>query len=315
MTHRLYQILVAPVEEHWLQHCIIIPDGVLNYLSFGSLLSVLPLKEEVPGHWKYLEQKYVFSYNYSATLRSQMEQKEEGHNNRLLALAPTFEAEDTLFSPLYFNQPEIEAILDFYPGKNLSGFDATYTSWEAEAKRFEILHLATHAVVNERNPDLSFLAFSRDDQNRHALYLHELYGLDLPAEMITLSACKTNVGPFQTGEGIASLAKGCSYAGARTMVTSLWEVQDLATKKIMSNFYRYLAEGNRKDVAMTMAKRAYLKDAEGLLAHPFYWSAFVVIGSTDPIPPASRFSSESILIISLLVILVIGLILYISKKK
>ena len=110
--------------------------------------------------------------------------------------------------------------------------------------------------------------------------MRDLYNLQLNADMVVLSACETGIGELQKGEGIISLARGFTYAGAKSIITSLWSVEDECTKKIMISFYEYLDQGLAKDAALRQAKLDYINDEQTthVDAHPFYWSPFIGVG-------------------------------------
>ena len=130
--------------------------------------------------------------------------------------------------------------------------------------------------------------------------------------MAVLSACNTGYGKLIKGEGIMSLARAFSYAGCPSVVMSHWQVDDKSTSELMELFYKELSEGKAKDEALRLAKLEYLKHSNITTSHPFYWSSFVVIGSTNPITE-TRNNSWSIIVI--IVMLLLGISIYLLKKK
>jgi len=105
--------------------------------------------------------------------------------------------------------------------------------------------------------------------------------MDLPADLVVLSACETAVGKNRLGEGAMSLARAFKYAGAKSIVSSLWKVDDLATKEIMVKFYEHLAEGMGKADALAEAKRWYRRTYPN--EPPSKWAAFILIGDNEPV--------------------------------
>jgi len=106
----------------------------------------------------------------------------------------------------------------------------------------------------------------------------------LTTDLVTLSACQTGLGKLQKGEGMLSLAKGFSYAGAKSLVTTLWKINDQTTSELMQEFYKNLDDGMPKDKALREAKLAYLKTADDdLLTHPYFWSGFMISGDVAPL--------------------------------
>ncbi|MEZ4893968.1 MAG: CHAT domain-containing protein [Saprospiraceae bacterium] len=113
--------------------------------------------------------------------------------------------------------------------------------------------------------------------------LSDLYSMKLNADMIVLSACETGLGKVLQGEGAISLARAFAFAGAKSVVTTLWSVENTSTSKLMAEFYNALANGKEKDEAMKLAREEYLKNVPASWRHPFFWLGIIVIGDTSPI--------------------------------
>ena len=128
---------------------------------------------------------------------------------------------------------------------------------------------------------LSSLGFTEDGDSieNNFLQAYEISKMKLKADLVVLSACETGYGKFETGNGIASLARAFMYAGTSSLVVSLWQVSDFATARIMQNFYRHLSAGMNKDEALQQAKIDYMKAAKGVAGHPAFWSPFIQIGN------------------------------------
>ena len=146
---------------------------------------------------------------------------------------------------------------------------------------YRIVHFATHGLIDSRRPELSGLVLSMVDeagrpQNGY-LGLRDIYNLNLPVELVVLSACETGLGKETAGEGLVGLTRGFMYAGARRVVASLWKVDDIATAELMGRFYRALEQDG-------LAPAAALRQAQLEMAHhsdwsyPYYWGAFAVQG-------------------------------------
>jgi CHAT domain-containing protein len=116
----------------------------------------------------------------------------------------------------------------------------------------------------------------------------EIFDLKLNADMVVLSACQTAIGSLYRGEGIMSLARSFRYAGARTIVASLWNVDDAQTPTLMQFFYENLNHGATKAAALTLAKRQYLSITAHDKAHPFYWAGFMMIGDEGALKTVSN---------------------------
>ncbi|MDO8970542.1 MAG: CHAT domain-containing protein, partial [Saprospiraceae bacterium] len=113
------------------------------------------------------------------------------------------------------------------------------------------------------------------------LYARDLYTYTLNADMVVFSACKTGVGKLRRGEGIISMARAFSHAGAKSIVTTLWDVDDVASKDLLVDFYQQLQQGKTKDAALQQAKIDFLtknRGDGGAMMHPFFWAGFIAIG-------------------------------------
>ncbi|MEM9886847.1 MAG: CHAT domain-containing tetratricopeptide repeat protein [Bacteroidota bacterium] len=295
--HFFYENIFAPVEEkiQLPKHLRIIPDGVLGYLPFELFIKRKASSSSYFKQHHYLLKDYQISYAYSANLLEKPKTLSVKKGNRkLLAIAPSFQAipsqsstaTKTSLVPMKYNLTEANAIHQNIGGDLLTGQTATKARFLALATDYQILHFATHAKANDEIGDFSYLAFTtsdRQDTLSSLLYNRELYQLQLKADMVVLSACETGLGELKAGEGIISMARGFSYAGAKSIVTSLWEVNDVATKDLMVTFYEYLQTGSSKDEALRLAKLDYIQSKDHVGAHPFYWAAFIAIGDMEAI--------------------------------
>lgn len=198
----------------------------------------------------------------------------------LRAMGTDFVRGDGAIAPLPGTQLEADAIKSNFPDALIATGD---TAQEATAKeqggRFRYLHFATHGVFNDASPlDSSIvlaqpLAGAKEDG---FLTAREIFDLDLPAEMVVLSACNTARGDKRSGEGVVGLSWALFVAGAPTQVLSQWAVADQSTAQLMKSFYSNLKAGQAKGAALRAASLSLMKD--GKHAHPFYWAPFVLIG-------------------------------------
>ncbi|MEP0984561.1 CHAT domain-containing protein [Ekhidna sp.] len=283
----------------------IIPDGVLHYVPF----------ELLGDEQTYLLEKYDITY---ANFLREPAQKGES-NNRLLSFAPDFGIDqvnslDVVRSDLASIPgalEEIDAINNLFGGETMASAMATETSFKKNAKDFGIIHMATHAIVDDSNPELSRMVFniSGDTLNDGYLHAYEIYNLDLNAMLVTLSACNTGYGRIDRGEGVMSLSWAFAYAGVASTVVSLWPASDKSTPELMKYFYQNLKDGQAKDEALNNARKQYLATAEGKARHPFYWGGFVLIGDNNPI------EDTNLLVYLIPSILVIVLILTVYRRK
>ncbi len=293
-AYTLYNTLIAPVEKELSENVIIVPDGELSFIPFDALLTERVNQEINTRKLPYLLKKYTISYSYSATLLDQINAREpEGLNDKIIAFAPEFKSEDTYttiamrrngLGRLKYNIPEVETISDLIKTDIYKSDAATKINFVKNSKNYKIIHLSTHAKANDTYGDYSYIAFDNGNDSipevEDKLYVKELYNLDLNADMVVLSACETGVGEIKKGEGVISLARAFTYAGAQSTVTSLWNVNDAQTSKLMELFYINIKDGLPKDKALHNAKLTYIENEE--LTAPYFWAAFIPAGNMEP---------------------------------
>lgn len=286
----LYDRLLAPLGT-LPSRLIILPDGRLGYLPFDVLLTKEPSADTAPRQWPFLLRRHRVSYAWSASLL--LSAPKPRGRLRLLGVAPQFppvnpanstpQALRDALGPLAFNEEEVRATARHFPGTTLLGAEATEERFRALAPRYRLIHLASHARAYDEAPLLSRIAFTAqpgDTLNDGFLDVAELYALPLKADLVVLSACETGTGALRHGEGIYSLGRAFAYAGAHSLLTTLWRVDDAATATLMDGFYQYLYDGLPKDEALRRAQLDYLDQADPLHAHPFFWAGYALTGNT-----------------------------------
>ena len=278
---------------------IISPAYLSNIIPF-ELLLLSDKKENDSYHTlDYLLKKYAVQYVNSATLwlENKQQSAQNSHNGKILAYAPTYQkgvknelrtgatkAMRTNLSELTGTLKEIENLKSFYYGDYRAGVEANEALFRKDIEQpYTILHLATHGLWDEDNPDLSALALSEsaDTLEDNFLSAYELAQLQTRSQLVVLSACETAKGEQQNTDGVMSIARYLMYGGAPAVIATRWQVNDQATAFIMQNFYKYLYEGKTVKEAIKTAQLDYLSQAKGIAAHPFYWAAFTNIGNTD----------------------------------
>lgn len=277
----LRRILVDPIEKAgWLQganEIIIVPHGFLHYLPFATL--VRPTRA---GN-RFLIEDYIVSYlPMAGALATAPPAYPTG--DRLVALAPSG-------SKLQFTPGEVRAVAAAF-GRHASaivGPKATETWFKQIAGDYDIIHFATHGFFNRANPLFSGVQLEADAQNDGQLEVYEILQLHLRAQLVTLSACETALGSgyfseVPAGDEFVSLTRAFLSAGASAVIASLWEVNDSSTSGLMAIFYRNVLR-NSPSQSLAMAQRSILHGDSGH-RHPYYWSAFVLVGSGQALSPA-----------------------------
>jgi CHAT domain-containing protein len=164
-----------------------------------------------------------------------------------------------------------------------TGFEATREkATDARLAQYRVVHFATHGLLDEQQPDLSGVVLSLyDEQGRfHGegfLRLSDIYGMDLPVDLVVLSACRTGLGKKVRGEGLIGLTRGFMYAGARRVVASLWKVDDEATAELMKLFYENMFRREMTPSAALKAAQSSMSEHKRW-SNPYYWAGFILQG-------------------------------------
>lgn len=272
VSKQLYKLIIQPVwnKIKGMQNLIIIPDDELNNLPFEALTN---------EQGDYLLQKFSIQYQYStALLKDDVVRKNT--NETALAMAPFSNAGFGEFAKLNYSKKEIENI----KGDILLDSAATKKTFLATAQNYTTLHLATHTIINNTNPNQSLITFYPTPslaQNENNLYVQEIYNLNLiNTNLVILSACETGTGQLSKGEGLMSLARAFTYAGCPNIIASLWKADDKSTAWIIQRFYHYQQKGLSAANSLQKAKIDYLQssDIEKRFKTPNYWAHLVLTG-------------------------------------
>ncbi len=308
----LYEHLIKPIESELAdKHALeIIPDGVLNYLPFDALLQqrvnpqMLGLYENETDY-KYLARDYQISYCYSATLMDLMSNNKSHSQKELLVFhSEDFTAQAESISDVFSQYNLLQ------PFANVVNENADKELLRNQSKAYKYLHFSVHGVINNEQPSQSYLQLRPTADGDSLLYLKDIYSLSFPADMVITSACNAGVGPLTKGEGLLSLARGFAYSGAKSLITTLWEIKGGASNQLLKEFYNQLKGGATKDKALFLAKKANLNSTA--YAHPYYWAGFIPIGNMEAIQ--MPFLSLNKLFVAGLFLLV-GLAFLLFRKK
>ena len=291
----LYDDLLKASEPAWKSatRLVIVPDGPLWNLPFQAL-------ESAPD--RCLLQDHALSYAPSLTFLRQSAHPAASpgvphllaFGNPALAGASSSSADRAAaagalmggeFVALPEAEKQIAAIQALYPPGNCSayiGAQAHEDVFKREAPNFDILHLATHGVLNERNPFFSYLLMAQTDlapDEDGFLEAREFMALHLHARLAVLSACETGRGQITAGEGVIGLGWALLVAGCPAAVLSQWKVDSAATTPLMVELHRQLRDGVSPDEALRRASLGLASQAK--YSHPFYWAPFVVVGAGE----------------------------------
>ncbi|NET24581.1 CHAT domain-containing tetratricopeptide repeat protein [Okeania sp. SIO1I7] len=317
--NKLTKILLSPVANKLEnKRLLIVGDGILQTIPFAALplpqnlnktnyqplivnheivtlpsaSSIAILREQVKGRTPAPKKVAVFADPVFADndprFQTISQTNTETETNDLTRIALTRSLDDFLsssFNRLSGTRQEAEAILALVPDnlEQLSlDFDANrQTAINPNLGEYQIVHFATHGLLNETQPELSGLVLSLYNETGKEtpgfLQLNDIFNLEMPAELVVLSACETGVGEEIRGEGLVSLTRGFMYAGAKRVVVSLWSVEDNSTAELMENYYQKMLETDKNPVEAMRETQLEMLSSENWKA-PYYWAPFVVQG-------------------------------------
>ena len=285
---------------------IIVPHDVLHYLPFHALLSP-------QGH--YLIEAYPVYYLSSASL-IQFTKKKRSEKNDFSAQAQSAKViafgNPDLGDPgmdLKFAEEEAREVGSIYrKSKVLLRGEATEEKSKSLSPEQDIIHFATHAELDEKEPIATAILLARDEKEDGRLQVREIFGMDLKADLVVLSGCETGLGKLSTGDELVGLTRAFIYAGTPTVMASLWKVDDSSTAGLMGSFYKnlrtmpkveslrqaqlelirgearsdLLARRGIKSVMevgeVSSGKLLSLDSASISTAHPYFWAPFILVG-------------------------------------
>lgn len=218
--------------------------------------------------------------------------------------------------PLKYSKVEVEAISKIIPDlKVLESENIDKLNIKSILSNSDLVHFATHAKANFLNPNISYLALLPSGQNgSNQLFRKEISFLDIDCKLVVLSACETGTGVVNKSKGAMALDQSLLAAGAKCVLSTLWQVDDKSTSLILTRFYEELAKGKEKHHALQIAKLKYLESNPD--ANPYLWSSFKITGETNSIMfnKKSTWCKWMFFLIGILIIFIISY-KYFSKKK
>ncbi len=303
--YRLFEMLIQPLAEKLkaFDNLVIVPDGILNYLPFEVLLTdnITDPAGTSFSDLPYMALKHSVSYAQSASVLFYLSETDkiskpgQLYETDLVAFGDPYygEAEEAGYqgtdglSRLINSAEEVKGIAGLFPEGRSKVFIRN-SATEENFKTFNILsrchylHLATHGLMNDNNPELNSIVLAQDDDpvEDGLLQTSEIFNLKTNADLVVLSACQTGMGKMVRGEGVVGLTRAFMYAGAPSVMVSLWSVSDASTADLMKEFYRNIVvDDYTKSIALKKAKISMISSEQ--YAHPFYWAPFILVGNRN----------------------------------
>lgn len=335
LGYELFSKLVLPGLDKNIKNIIFIPDDILHFLPFETLIMHKEKKD-----WLIKDYKIAYASSISSLREIIQRKKSNGARPRMDILA----FGDPFFGPWEAGDNGNDIFQDFYSSSAFNFFRLKYSGFEIDKisslfnkrKRkvfrreeaseeqlikhsledYKIIHFATHSIIDDKIPARSSIVLSldKDPTEDGFLQMREIYNLKLNSDLVTLSSCQTGLGEFIKGEGIEGINRAFFYAGTSAVLMSLWAVNDQASYQLMERFYFHLRSSESIMNALYKAKLEMINS--NALSHPYYWAGFILSGKADEIVfPRSINKWLFSIIISLLVAGVILAFMKSFRKK
>jgi CHAT domain-containing protein len=265
MAQTLFDQLVRPgLGQRVPKELLIVPHDALHYLPFQALM---------PARDRYLIQEVPIYYYSSASLMQFTKEKQQSITPGALAVGNPDLDNPTL--NLRYAEREAREVQRLFPETTvLVRTEATKQRTRSHLSKHPLVHLATHAELDDQDPLGSALLFRPDGTDDGRLEVQEIFGLNLQASLVVLSACDTALGKLTRGDELTGLTRAFIYAGTPSVINTLWQVNDRASYELMREFYRHLKAGRDKAESLRRAQLATLQR----YPHPYYWAAYQLTG-------------------------------------
>lgn len=266
LAKKLYDSLVRPIAERIdAKKIVVVAHGPLHYLPFNAL-------HDGQG---YLIERYSLRMLPSASVLKYLRTQPVAKAGNILAFGNP-DLGDPRYDLAYAEAEAVAVAKKRAQSRVLLRKDANEAAFRQYGSGFRYLHFATHGEFNADAPLKSALLLAKDREHDGMLTVDKLYSLKLDADLVTLSACETGLGKIANGDDVVGLTRGFLYAGASSIVASLWKVDDKATSYLMTRFYDNLEQADKRE-ALRQAQR----DTLGRYGHPYYWAAFQLTGNAN----------------------------------
>lgn len=272
------------------------PSGVLNYLPFDILF-----EDEKPI-------ALTKNVGYLNSLAVWLNTSKTSQVKKAIAIAPNYHDEFSLNNNEELLRIKEESQLDFEALDNTVIAD---DSLLIKLAKYDLIHFASHALLNDSFPEKSHLLFS----NQSRIAIDQIFATPFKANSIFLSACETAAGQKRNGIGLFSLANAFFYSGCHSVTMNHWRADDNSSVFIAGNYYKYLSEGFNKIEALSQAKRDFLNTADQLHQHPYYWANTIHVGNFDSINFESKSNRSLLWVGVVLLLMVVSFVCFRMLKK
>ncbi len=307
--YNLFGMLVSPGLDKNIKNIIFIPDDILHFFPFETLITHSDSKEWLINNYNISYAPSISSYSEIVKRKKSNGEKprkdilafgdpyfgkletEENKNNvfQNFFSSNIYSAGAQAFYRLKYSGMEIDKIAPLFKKSKTKVFQRENASEDQLKKpglnleNYKIIHFATHSIIDNNIPARSSIVLSLDEDPTEDgfLQMREIYNLKLNSDLVTLSSCQTGLGELIRGEGIEGINRAFFYAGASSVLMSLWAVNDQASYQLMERFYYHICASESIKNALRKAKLEMINS--GVLSHPYYWAGFIASGKTDKV--------------------------------
>jgi len=264
-SKELHDWLLAPLKERLknVKTVGIVPHHILHHLSFATLFD---------GKEYLVDQVPLFSLPSASVLRHTAQNRDMEKSTRVLAVGNPDLKNPALALP--FTEKEVASIGWRFPDVTVLTGDKATEEWVVRnISDYGIVHLASHGDFDPVNPLFSSVKLAAADKDDGDLRASEIFGLDIQASLVMLSACQTGLGKITSGDDVIGMNRAFLYAGTNAIISSLWRVSDISTSLLVKQFYReFKTRGKAESLSRAM------RHVKNRFPHPGYWGAFVLVG-------------------------------------
>lgn len=286
---------------------IVVPDGVFTFLPFESFLLTDDKNVKSFGTLPYFINRWELNYHISGKMLMQSRESNlSSHDKNIKAIGPSEEA--ILFSAV----EEVKHIKKLFGQHCEAVLEDQRNALLRSQLDHQILHIASHAVIDTNNFNLSYVHFGAKENESLKVYDYEISSHRFNNSLVVLNACETFQGKMYKGEGVYNLSQSFMIGGAASVISTLWKIEDQSAARLMSKFYENVKHGYHYETSINMAKRAILSESQ--YAHPFFWASYLHNGESDIQFDKQKTIQAKIPIIILLVSL-IGISFFVIRQQ
>lgn len=317
LSSEVYGILLAPILKKIpsrINKLVIVPDRIISIVPFDALLYSCQ-KKEIKDYRKlpYLIKKYRVTQLLSVRVKNYLQNNNNNLvTNQILGFSP---GNIGKMNKLPYALKSLKYLEKKYDGNFLYNKSASVKAFMKKSPFFSVIYISSHAQGNFKNSNDSEI-FLHHSKNDRSLTLEDIYHLNLNSDLVVLSACQTGIGEYQYSEGIMSFERAFIFAGSKSIISTLWQIDDKANFEMLKKFINNLDKNQKKSYALYNAKLDFLNSAKTSEdANPLYWASYKLTGSDSKLKLERRSQITSRYLFLFIGGIIVVFFLYKENKK